>query len=52
MMAAIQTWWSVVLLIVFVAMIAWAFWPRQSHKRKLEGHGQIPLRDDDPAEER
>ena len=36
-MAVIQTWWSVVLLAVFIAMIAWVFWPRR--KRKLEDHG-------------
>ncbi len=49
MLAEVQSWWSVVLLIVFIGLIAWVFWPRR--KRKLEEHGQIPLRDDNPAEE-
>ena len=35
----------VALLIVFAAIIGWAYWPK--HKDRFERDGQIPLRDDD-----
>ena len=50
MIAALQAWWSVVLLVVFLAIIGWVFWPR--HKKRLEKHGTIPLQDGAPPEER
>ena len=50
MIEALQAWWSVVLLVVFLAIIGWVFWPR--HKKRLENHGTIPLRDAAPPEER
>ena len=34
---------------VFVALVAWVFWPRR--KKKMEEHGKIPLRKDDECEE-
>jgi len=37
--------WVVWLLILFVGIVAWAFWP--SRKQILESHGRIPLRDED-----
>jgi cytochrome c oxidase cbb3-type subunit 4 len=39
--------WQLWLFILFVAIVAWVFWP--SHKKQLEKHGEIPLRDDDPS---
>jgi len=41
----IRTFWVVWLMAIFVAIVAWAYWPKR--KRKLEDHGRIPLRDDD-----
>ncbi|MEQ8967941.1 MAG: cbb3-type cytochrome c oxidase subunit 3 [Azospirillaceae bacterium] len=41
----IRTFWVVWLLLIFVAIVAWAFWP--GRKRQLEEHGRIPLKDDD-----
>jgi len=35
----------VALVLVFAAIVAWAYWPR--HKARFEKDGQIPLRDDD-----
>ncbi|HKO08837.1 MAG: cbb3-type cytochrome oxidase subunit 3 [Alphaproteobacteria bacterium] len=35
----------VVLVFVFAAIVAWAYWPR--HKARFEKDGQIPLRDGD-----
>jgi cytochrome c oxidase cbb3-type subunit IV len=36
--------WMVWLVLVFVAIAVWAFWP--SRKKRLEKEGEIPLRDD------
>lgn len=35
----------VTLIIVFAAIVAWAYWPK--HKARFEKDGHIPLRDDD-----
>ena len=37
--------WQLWLFILFIAIVAWVFWPK--HKRRLERHGEIPLRNDD-----
>jgi cytochrome c oxidase cbb3-type subunit 4 len=37
--------WLVWLVILFVGIVAWAFWP--SRKERLQRHADIPLRDDD-----
>lgn len=37
--------WLVWLIILFLAIVAWVFWPKR--KQELERHGEIPLRDDD-----
>ncbi len=35
--------WPAWLMLVFIGIVAWAFWPR--HRARLEGHAHIPLRD-------
>jgi len=46
---AIYAWlrplWLVCMLVVFVAIVAWAFWPKR--RKALEAHGSIPLREQD-----
>jgi cytochrome c oxidase cbb3-type subunit 4 len=37
--------WQLWLVVLFVAIVAWAFWPK--NKRRFERHGEIPLRNDD-----
>jgi cbb3-type cytochrome oxidase subunit 3 len=37
--------WQLWLVIVFVAIVAWVFWPK--HKRRLERQGEIPFKNDD-----
>lgn len=36
--------WVVWLMLLFLGIVAWAFWP--SRKRDLESKGRIPLEDD------
>ncbi|MBF0166695.1 MAG: cbb3-type cytochrome c oxidase subunit 3 [Alphaproteobacteria bacterium] len=36
--------WTVWIFLVFLGIVAWAFWPK--NKAKLEEHGSIPLNDD------
>jgi cytochrome c oxidase cbb3-type subunit IV len=40
----VASFWLLWLAIIFVAIVAWVFWP--GRKTKLERHGEIPLRDD------
>lgn len=44
-MEVIYEFWLVWLVILFLAIVAWVFWPKR--KQELERHGDIPLRDDD-----
>jgi len=37
--------WLVWLVILFVGIVAWAFWPKR--KERLQRHADIPLRDDE-----
>ena len=36
--------WGLWLLILFVGIVAWVFWP--GRKKKLEEHGKIPFKDE------
>ena len=36
--------WLLWLVLLFVGIVAWVFWP--GRKRKLEQHGRIPLDED------
>ena len=37
--------WPLWLMILFLGIVAWAFWPKR--KARFEKDAQIPLRDDD-----
>jgi cytochrome c oxidase cbb3-type subunit 4 len=37
--------WPLWLMILFLGIVAWAYWPRR--KARFEKDAQIPLRDDD-----
>jgi cytochrome c oxidase cbb3-type subunit 4 len=39
--------WQLWLVLLFAAIVVWVFWP--SRKKRLEEHGEIPLRDDDES---
>lgn len=41
----LQTFWVVWLMVFFIGICLWAYWP--GRRRRLEEHGQIPLRDAD-----
>lgn len=37
--------WGLWLMIIFLGIVAWAFWPK--NKDRLNSYGAMPLRDDD-----
>ncbi|MGI9437671.1 MAG: cbb3-type cytochrome oxidase subunit 3 [Geminicoccaceae bacterium] len=39
------TLWPLWLMILFLCIVAWAYWPKR--KARFEEDAQIPLRDDD-----
>lgn len=41
----LRTFWGLWLMVFFVGIVVWVFWPR--NRDKLEKHGEIPLKDDD-----
>ena len=43
--SAAASLWVVWFFLLFGAVIVWVYWPKR--RKKLESHGQIPLRDDD-----
>ena len=44
----LRQFWVVWLMVIFIGIVAWAFWPR--NKDRLESHADIPLRDDEDGE--
>lgn len=46
----LRSLWGLWLMVLFLGIVAWAFWPK--NKDRLERHGAIPLRDDEDNEER
>ena len=42
---AFRSFWVVWLMILFIGIVAWAYWP--SRRRKLEDIANIPLRDEE-----
>lgn len=43
-MSLLRSLWTVWLALIFVGIVAWAYWPR--HRKRFEEHGRIPLEDD------
>ncbi len=51
MFAQIHAWWTVLLLVVFIAIVVWAYSARR--KRDFEEAARLPLDDEDaPARRR
>ncbi len=44
----LRSFWVLWLMLLFLGIIAWAYWPKR--KKKMESYGSIPLRDDDSSE--
>ena len=42
---SLQSFWGLWMMICFVAIVLWAYWPK--NKAKLEAHGAMALRDDE-----
>ena len=42
--AFVRSLWVVWLMLIFVGVLAWAYWP--SRRRRLQAHANIPLEDD------
>jgi cytochrome c oxidase cbb3-type subunit 4 len=42
---AVRPFWVVWLMAVFLAIVAWAWWPKR--KGEMERHGRIPLDDEE-----
>ena len=41
--AAIKSLWVVWLILVFLGLVVWVYWP--GHKKRLEAHRDIPFED-------
>ena len=37
----VRSLWVVWLMLIFLGIVAWAYWPKR--KKKLEEHGKIPF---------
>jgi len=43
-MSVLRSLWVVWLVLIFLAIVAWAYWPR--NRKRLQSHADIPLKDD------
>jgi len=43
----LRSYWGLWLMVMFIGIVVWAFWPRR--RKEMEEHGRIPFsdRDDD-----
>ncbi|WP_455372602.1 cbb3-type cytochrome oxidase subunit 3 [Limibacillus halophilus] len=48
LIAFLRSFWVLWLMLLFIGIIAYAYWPKR--KQKMESYGAIPLRDDDKSE--
>ncbi len=39
--------WVLLFVILFVAIVAWAFWPSRRQKERMDDHAKIPFRDEE-----
>ena len=44
--------WVTLFMGIFIAIVAWAFWPSRRQKRRMQDHADIPFRDDDSKRHR
>ena len=44
----LRGFWVVWLMLIFLGIAAWAFWPR--NRKRFERDAEIPLRDDEPGD--
>ncbi len=44
LLAALATWWTPIFVVIFVAILAYALWPRNGVK--FDAAARLPLRED------
>jgi len=44
LIAFLRSFWVLWLMLLFLGIIAWAYWPKR--KKKMERYAEIPLRDE------
>ena len=49
--ATIRSLWVVWLMLIFIGIVVWAFWPGRRTQKKMEHAARIPLEDDQPRDE-
>lgn len=42
-----RSWWGAWLMLLFVAIVAWALWPSSRRAEEMRRNAMIPFRDDD-----
>lgn len=41
----VRNLWSVWLMVLFLGIVAWAYWPTRKRRSEMHDHAQIPFRD-------
>ena len=39
-------YWQLLLFVIFVAIVAWSYWPSSKRRDEMKHHAEIPLRDE------
>jgi cytochrome c oxidase cbb3-type subunit 4 len=45
----LRTFWLLWLMLLFIGIVAWVYWPSRRRKKSFEETARIPLEDDDPS---
>lgn len=40
--------WGAWLMLIFLGIVVWAYWPGRRRRRQMRDHADIPFRNDDP----
>ena len=44
----LRSLWVVWLMLIFLAIVAWAYWPSRRRKKQMRDYASIPFRDELP----
>ncbi len=42
----LRSFWGLWLMLLFVGIVVWTFWPSQARKREMMDHANIPFREE------
>lgn len=45
-------YWGLWMMVLFLGIVAWAFWPSKQRREEMDEHAMIPFREDEDLNDR